>query len=151
MSDFHPKLPRRFSTQCRHKDHSLSTIQAERAKSRGMESNDSYFRRRATEEKAAALKSLHTEARQRHLEMAKRYEDLTRLSLASDSDVQPPRPNTDRDTLKRSLDDRSPDDWLVEAEKYRQMAHRLKHNVELSKTFIALANDARQRAGEPPV
>ena len=116
-----------------------------------MECNDSYFRRRATEEKAAALKALHTEARQRHLEMAKRYADLTRLSLASDSDVHPPRPNADRDTLKQSLDDRSPDDWLVEAEKYRQMAHRLKHNVELSKTFIALANDARQRAGEPPV
>jgi hypothetical protein len=41
-----------------------------------MESDFSYFRRRATEEKAAALKALHLQARQSHLEMAERYDDL---------------------------------------------------------------------------
>ena len=41
-----------------------------------MESDASYFRRRATEEKAAALKALHSQARQSHLEIAERYADL---------------------------------------------------------------------------
>lgn len=41
-----------------------------------MESDFSYFRRRATEEKAAALKAFHWQARQSHLEMAERYDDL---------------------------------------------------------------------------
>jgi hypothetical protein len=43
-----------------------------------VESDVSYFRRRATEEKAAAQKAVHWQARQRHLEMAKRYDDLAR-------------------------------------------------------------------------
>jgi hypothetical protein len=41
-----------------------------------MESDVCYFRRRATEEKAAVLKAIHWQARQRHLEMAERYDDL---------------------------------------------------------------------------
>ena len=41
-----------------------------------MESDATYFRRRATEEKAAALKALHPQARQSHLKMAERYDDL---------------------------------------------------------------------------
>jgi hypothetical protein len=47
------------------------------------------------------------------------------------------------------LDDRSPDEWLAEAEKYQPMARRFRHNTKLSKTFNALAEDARQRAGNP--
>jgi hypothetical protein len=53
------------------------------------------------------------------------------------------------DTFKLRLDDRSPDEWLAEAEKYQQMARRFRHNSELSKTFNALAADACQRAGNP--
>ena len=41
-----------------------------------MESDATYFRRRATEEKAAALKALHPQARQNHLKMAEGYDDL---------------------------------------------------------------------------
>lgn len=41
-----------------------------------MESDVCCFRRRATEENAAALKALHWQARQRHLEMAERYDEL---------------------------------------------------------------------------
>lgn len=51
------------------------------------------------------------------------------------------------DTFKPRLDDRSPDEWLAEAQKYLQMARRLKHNPELSKTFKVLAEDACHRAG----
>lgn len=38
----------------------------------------SYFQRRASQEKAAALRATHPRARQAHLEMAKRYEGLIR-------------------------------------------------------------------------
>jgi hypothetical protein len=41
-----------------------------------MESDVSYFTRRASQENAAALRAFHPEARQRHLEMAERYDDL---------------------------------------------------------------------------
>lgn len=53
------------------------------------------------------------------------------------------------DTFKPRLDDRSPDDWLAEAEKYLQMARRFRHNTQVSKTFGALAEDACKRAGSP--
>lgn len=43
------------------------------------------------------------------------------------------------DTFKPRWNERSPDEWLAEAEKYQQMARRFKHNPELSKTFNALA------------
>lgn len=41
-----------------------------------MEDDVSYFRRRASEERVAALHSLHRDVRLAHLEMAARYEDL---------------------------------------------------------------------------
>lgn len=41
-----------------------------------------YFRRRASEERTAALQARAVEARQRHLEMADRYEDLVRAIAA---------------------------------------------------------------------
>ena len=41
-----------------------------------MESDVSYFTRRASDELRAALKALHPEARQRHLELAERYNDI---------------------------------------------------------------------------
>lgn len=53
------------------------------------------------------------------------------------------------DGLKPRLDDRSPDDWLAKAAKFRQMARRFRHNSELSKTFHVLAADACHRAGNP--
>jgi hypothetical protein len=66
-----------------------------------MESDVSYFRRRATDEKAAALTALHWQARQRHLEMAERYHDFARaiaarhqhfgLSLVDYPQLDPPR------------------------------------------------------------
>jgi len=40
------------------------------------ESDASYFRRRAEEERAAAGKAASDEARQAHLEMAERYDEL---------------------------------------------------------------------------
>lgn len=41
-----------------------------------MESDTVYFARRASEERAAAMKASHVTARQAHLEMAQRYEEL---------------------------------------------------------------------------
>lgn len=43
-----------------------------------MESDVSYFRRRASEERAAALQAQHAQVRQNHREMAERYDDLVR-------------------------------------------------------------------------
>lgn len=43
-----------------------------------MEADVAYFRRRASEEKTAALQARHPSARQSHLELAERYEDLVR-------------------------------------------------------------------------
>ena len=42
------------------------------------ESDASYFRRRAEEERAAADKATSGEARHAHLEMAERYDELAR-------------------------------------------------------------------------
>ena len=47
-----------------------------------MDSDVSYFRRRAAEEKAAALNARTSQARQSHLEMAERYADLARAITA---------------------------------------------------------------------
>jgi hypothetical protein len=52
-------------------------------------------------------------------------------------------------TFKPRLDDRSPDEWLSEAEKFQDMARRFRHNSQLSETFDALAEDARERAANP--
>lgn len=43
-----------------------------------MESDVSYFRRRASEERSAAMQARHTEAREAHLQLAERYEELVR-------------------------------------------------------------------------
>lgn len=53
-----------------------------------MESDVSYFRRRASEERTAALQALHPAARQRHLEMAERYEDLVRAIAAREEHLR---------------------------------------------------------------
>lgn len=45
-----------------------------------METDATYFRRRAAEERTAAFKAAHPMARQRHLELAERYDDL-RLAI----------------------------------------------------------------------
>ena len=47
-----------------------------------MESDTTYFRRRASEERTAALHTPDTRARQSHFEMAQRYEDLVRAIAA---------------------------------------------------------------------
>jgi two-component sensor histidine kinase len=43
-----------------------------------MQSDLSYFRRRASEERTAALQARHPKARQAHLDMAERYENRVR-------------------------------------------------------------------------
>lgn len=43
-----------------------------------MENDTEYFRRRASEERTAALQARDTRARKAHLEMAERFEDLVR-------------------------------------------------------------------------
>ena len=54
-----------------------------------MESDTIYFRRRASEERTAALNTRHLRARQAHLEMASRYEDLVRAIVARERQLQP--------------------------------------------------------------
>jgi hypothetical protein len=49
-----------------------------------MERDVSYFRRRASEAKTAALNARHASARQAHMGMAERYEDLVRGITAQD-------------------------------------------------------------------
>ena len=41
-----------------------------------MEGDTAYFRRRAADERAAAMKAAHPKARDAHLEFASRYDDL---------------------------------------------------------------------------
>ena len=43
-----------------------------------MESDTEYFRRRASEERTAALQARDTRVRKAHVEMAERYEDFVR-------------------------------------------------------------------------
>lgn len=43
-----------------------------------MDGDLAYFRRRASEERTAALQSRHPEGQRRHAELAERYEDLVR-------------------------------------------------------------------------
>ena len=52
-----------------------------------MESDLAYFRRRASEERTAALQARSSEARQRHVELAERYEDLVRGIVASEQQL----------------------------------------------------------------
>lgn len=49
-----------------------------------MEGDAAFCRRRASEEKAAAMKAAHPKARQAHLEMAARYEELAVSITARD-------------------------------------------------------------------
>jgi hypothetical protein len=49
-----------------------------------MEGNLTYFRRRASQERTATLKAGHPHARQAHLDMANRYEDLIRAIAATE-------------------------------------------------------------------
>lgn len=41
-----------------------------------MEGDATYFSRRASDERAAAMKAAHPKARQAHLDLAHRYDDL---------------------------------------------------------------------------
>jgi len=43
-----------------------------------MEGDAAYFSRRASEERTAAMKAAHPNARQAHIDMAGRYDDLAR-------------------------------------------------------------------------
>lgn len=61
-----------------------------------MESDLAYFRRRASDERSAALQARDAAAREAHVQLAERYEDLVRaiaereqfdVSLVTNSDV----------------------------------------------------------------
>ena len=52
-----------------------------------VESDISYFRRRASEERSAALQARPTEARLAHLELADRYEDLVRAIAGAERNL----------------------------------------------------------------
>ena len=47
-----------------------------------MEGDAAYFARRASQEREAALKAAHPSARQAHLELAGRYDDLAQSIIA---------------------------------------------------------------------
>lgn len=49
-----------------------------------MESDSAYFARRAANERVAAMKAAHPTARQAHLELAKRYDELARAIAATE-------------------------------------------------------------------
>ena len=52
-----------------------------------MQGDAIYFGRRATEERLAALKCVHPGARQSHLELAKRYDELANAISSTQSAV----------------------------------------------------------------
>ena len=49
-----------------------------------MEGDAAYFARRASDERTAAMKAAHPNARKSHLDMAERYDDLARSITARD-------------------------------------------------------------------
>lgn len=49
-----------------------------------MESDLAYFRRRASEERTAALQAKHLQVRKAHAQLAERYEDLVRALADSE-------------------------------------------------------------------
>lgn len=53
-----------------------------------MESDVAYFRRRASDERTAALAARHKDAREAHTAMAERYEDLVRAICEREHSVQ---------------------------------------------------------------
>ncbi len=56
---------------------------------RMMEGDAIYFRRRASDERAAAKRAEHPAARQAHLEMAGRYDDLASAIAVSEKELGP--------------------------------------------------------------
>jgi hypothetical protein len=52
-----------------------------------MEGDATYFRRRARDERLAAMKALHPVARAAHLEMAERYDDLAAAIATHDPPI----------------------------------------------------------------
>jgi len=56
-----------------------------------MENNAGYFARRASEERQAALKCAHATAREAHLSLAKRYDELANASEGVDEAAISPR------------------------------------------------------------
>jgi hypothetical protein len=56
-----------------------------------MENNAGYFARRASEERQAALKSAHVNAREAHLTLARRYDELANASEVIDEAAISPR------------------------------------------------------------
>lgn len=54
-----------------------------------MEGDAAYFARRASQEREAALKAAHPSARQAHLELAGRYDDLAHAIVAREKYVGP--------------------------------------------------------------
>lgn len=50
-----------------------------------MDSDVAYFTRRAGEERVAAMKAAHASARQAHLDLAGRYDDLARSITTRES------------------------------------------------------------------
>jgi hypothetical protein len=52
-----------------------------------MEGDAAYFARRALQEREAALKAAHPTARQAHLQLAARYDDLAHSITARDKHV----------------------------------------------------------------
>ena len=52
-----------------------------------MQGDAVYFRRRATEERAAAGIAAHPAARQAHIDMAERYEDMSKSIAAREAQL----------------------------------------------------------------
>lgn len=73
-----------------------------------MESNASYFGRRAREELFAAIRADHHKARRAHLNLAARYDDLARLIEAREGRPEPKpetaqRVDAEQDSQRRVL------------------------------------------------
>ena len=73
-----------------------------------MESDASYFRRRASEERSAAMQARQTVAREAHLELAERYEDLVRAITGTEQRFGI---ETADDPLRRAVNRISTPDW----------------------------------------
>ena len=54
-----------------------------------MDKDTSYFRRRAGEERIAAMKAANASARQAHLEMADRYDERAKAIISHQSPLNP--------------------------------------------------------------
>ena len=65
-----------------------------------MESNATYFSRRAREELFAAIRADHHRARRAHLDMAARYDDLARAIEAEPQPALKPDPATTEEVVE---------------------------------------------------